>query len=224
MFEWGIQSFRIYRKKERNIKPYSFPNWTSHWFTQSQLGRSWSTEKSKFPSEISFTFGWWRIIQHFCFVQTEEDSREGRLCSLRGQTSNEELQSAINNDTSAIQDSQNNEEDQTFSRSTRDANDFLEGDDCVDKDELAITLTVTNILNGLTWYNIEQRQEEIGALTIDTEKRLLIVLNLIYKQVFSNFMKSIADRFFLSWIIVFLSIRLSILGCQCWSRKIALIC
>ena len=98
--------------------------------------------------------------------------------SLGGQTSNEELQFAIDNNTGAIQDSNDSMEDPTFSRSTRDnVNESLEDGDCVDRDELTITLTVTNILNGLTWYNIQQRQEEMKALAIDTERRLLVVSN-----------------------------------------------
>ena len=51
-----------------------------------------------------------------------------------------------------------------------------------------LTQTVNKILNGLTRCNIYQRQEEIEALTIDTEEDLLEVFKLIYEKVLFSFL------------------------------------
>jgi|LakMenEpi03Aug12_release.lakeMendotaPanAssembly.Ray.scaffolds.fasta_scaffold4101662_1 hypothetical protein len=44
-------------------------------------------------------------------------------------------------------------------------------------------ISFEDILKGLTWANIQQRKEQVKALTIDTEERLIEMSQLICKKV-----------------------------------------
>jgi hypothetical protein len=47
----------------------------------------------------------------------------------------------------------------------------------------AYPISFEDILKGLTWANIQQRKEQVKALTIDTEERLIEMSQLICKKV-----------------------------------------
>ncbi len=58
----------------------------------------------------------------------------------------------------------------------------------------AYLISFKDILNGLTWSNIQQRKEEVETLTIDTEERLMELSQLIYKKVYNYLNKCIVGR------------------------------
>ena len=86
-----------------------------------------------------------------------------------------------------------------------------------------LTQTVNKILNGLTRCNIYQRQEEIEALTIDTEEDLLEVFKLIYEKVLFSFLFLNQLLLSLSFFSPFRLLLLMTWTCPCW-LEFALLC
>jgi hypothetical protein len=84
-----------------------------------------------------------------------------------------------------------------------------------------LTQTVNNILNGLTRCNIYQRQEEIEALTIDTEEDLLEVFKLIYEKassfLFLNQLLLSLSFFFPFQAVIAYDMNLSLLARVCFA-------